>query len=223
MSNKVNKYAYYLNFPVDKFLAGKELLKSMPVFFNRIYFCKKYANALWNGESDDVFSDITVVVRETDINSIRQIIKNNFLYLLDWDSIKYTDKGDYGFSFIAGNIRYNVFPFKEIDDGYIIRSYDVQTGTCYETTLKGVDKKFFLDMSVSENGEIVRTIDFNLEDINDNNTTKFIAERKNAPEMALYDRRGYAASSIEYILGFMILALVIVWVVYLVMKLLRLA
>lgn len=223
MNDKVNKYAYYLNFPVEKFLAGKELLKSMPVFFNRVYFCKKYANLLWNGDSDDIFSDITIYAKKEDIKQLRQIIKNNFLYLQDWDSIKFTDKDDYGFVFIAGNIKYNVFPFEEIDDGYIMYSYEPEEGKCTKTTLLNADKKFFLDASINDRGEFVRTVAFNLEDINEKNSESFIAEKKTLPQMALYDKRGSVGTSALNIIGFMILALVIVWVVYLIMKLMKLA
>lgn len=218
----VNKNSYYLDFPLEKFLAGKELLKSMPMFFNRVYFCKKYANALWNGESSEHFSNIALVANIDDVKSLRGIIKNNFLYLSNWDSLNNTNKADYGFSFIAGNIKYIVMLYDETENGYQIKSYDVDSGKCSVTDLE-VDKKFFLDSSINANGEFVRTCAFNLEDINESNTTSFIAEKKIEPKMALYDNKGYVIGSIHYFLAFMILVLIIVWVLLAFIKISNLA
>lgn len=217
-----NKYAYYLDFTIEKFLAGKELLKSMPMFFNRIYFCKKYANALWSGESNLHFSNIAIIANEDDIESLRAIIKNNFLYISEWDSIKNTTKGDYGFSFIAGNIKYILMTYDERENGFVIKSYDVDSGECKMTTFE-TDKKFFLDSSINASGEFVRTCAFNMEDMDDKNTKSFIAEKKKEPEMAIYDKKGYALSSSQYLLVFMILVLVIVWVLLAVIKITRLS
>lgn len=218
----VNKNSYYLDFTLEKFLAGKELLKSMPMFFNRVYFCKKYANALWSGESKEHFKNIAVIASEDDINSLRGIIRNNFLYLSDWDSLNNTSKGDYGFSFIAGNIKYIVMVYDERENGYIIRSYDVDSGECKATTVE-VDKKFFLDCSINSNGEFVRTCDFDLENINESNTESFIAEKKIVPEMAIYENKGYVLGTAHYLLAFMILVLVIVWVLLAFIKISHLA
>ena len=218
----VNKNAYYLDFTIEKFLAGKELLKSMPMFFNRIYFCKKYANALWSGEATEHFSNIAVLANEDDINSIRGIIKNNFLYISDWDSLNCTTKGDFGFSFIAGNLKYIVMTYDERETGYVVKSYDADSGKCTTTTLE-TDKKFFLDSSINANGEFVRTCAFNIEDINESNSESFIAEKKKEPEMAIYENKGYALSTVHYLLAFMILILVITWVLYTFIKISALA
>lgn len=183
----ITKNSYYLDFTTEQLLASRELLKSMPVLFNRIYFCKKYANALWSGETEEHFSCIDLLCQESDIASLRQIIKNNFLYIPDWDSIKNTNNEDYGFSFILGNVKHTIIPFRETDEGYEIRSYDSDTGTCLKTNLV-TDKKFFLDTSINENGELVRTCAFNIEDITNENTTKEIAEKKETPPMAFYDK-----------------------------------
>lgn len=213
----VNKNAYYLDFTVEKFLAGKELLKSMPMFFNRVYFCKKYANALWYGESKKHFSDIALVADAEIMDSLREIIKNNFLYIKDWDSINSTEDEDYGFSFIAGNIKYIVMPYDEIENGYIIKSYDVNSSECKTTTLE-TNKKFFLDSSINSNGEFVRTCLFDIEDANDTNSKSFIAEQKKEPTMAIYENKGYVIANTRYFLAFMIIVLAIVWVLYAIMK-----
>ena len=213
----VNKNAYYLDFTVEKFLAGKELLKSMPMFFNRIYFCKKYANALWYGESKKHFSNIALLADAEIIEDLREIIRNNFLYIKDWDSINNTKDGDYGFSFIAGNIKFIVMSYDEIENGYIIKSYDAESGECRTTTLE-TNKKFFLDTSINSNGEFVRTCLFDLEDINGTNSKNFIAEKKVEPTMAIYENKGYIVASTRYFLIFMIIVLAIVWVLYAIMK-----
>lgn len=212
----VSKNTYYLDFTTTQFLAGKELLKSMPVFYNRVYFCKKYANALWSGEKEEHFSNIALIANEVDINSLRQIVKNNFLHIANWDSLKYTEKDDYGFSFIAGNIKFIIMPFKETETGYEIKSYETDSGACITTKLE-VNKQFFLDSSVNENGEFVRTCDFNLEDINEQNSTKFIAERKVQPQMAVYDSSsGYALARIEYFVAFILISCIVIWIAYMI-------
>lgn len=191
----VGKNAYYINFSTVQFLGGKELLKSMPTFFNRVYFTHKYGNALWDGEKEEVFSNIAMICRAEDIDMLRNIIKNNFLYLGDWDSIRFTEKGDYGFSFIAGNLKYILMPFREIDNGYNIRYYDVDTGECFDADLEK-NKSFFLDSSINNNGDFVRTCDFDIEEIDETNSKKFIAEKKIQPEMAVYtSNRGYAITN----------------------------
>lgn len=202
----VNKNAYYLNFDTTQFLGAKELLKSMPTFYNRVFFCSKYGNALWTGEIEEHFSNITMLCKEEDVELLRQIIKNNFLYIANWDSVKFVEKFDYGFSFIGGNIKFVVVPFKEQEEGYRIRSYDVDTGMCFETIINK-NKEFFLDTSINSQGEIIRICDFNVEEIDDSNTTKKMAEKKLQPEMAVYNNSGYAAKNI--ILGIIILVLCI--------------
>lgn len=211
----INKNTYYLDFTTTQFLAGKEILKSMPVFYNRIYFCKKYANALWSGDKEEHFSNIAVIANEIDLPNLRQIIKNNFLHISNWDSLKYTEK-DFGFSFIAGNLKFIVMPFKEIDTGYEIKSYDTDSGTCTTTNLE-VNKEFFLDTSINENGEIVRSCDFNLEDISEQNSKKFIAEKKVQSQVAVYDSSsGYALAKIEYFVAFLLISTIIIWIAYMI-------
>lgn len=209
----LNKNAYYLNFDTTQFLGAKELLKSMPFFYNKVYFCMKYGNALWSGEKEEHFSNIAMICKEEDIAQLRQIIKNNFLHIAGWDSIKFTEQFDYGFSFIGGNIKFILMPFKELDNGYRIRSYDVDTGMCYETTLEK-NKEFFLDTSINSQGEIVRTCDFNMEEISDSNSVKKIAEKKIQPEMAVYNNGGYTRKNIILGLIIFILALLIVFIAY---------
>lgn len=215
--NKNNNKSYYVNFTTQMFLGAKELLKSMPTFYNRVYFSSKYANALWSGEKEEVFTNVTLLTEENNIEQLRQIIKNNFLYIGDWDSQKFTDKADYGFSFIGGNIKYILMPFKEIEDGYRVRSYDVDTGDCYETHFS-CDKKYFLDSSIKDNGEFVRTADFNLEYITDANTVKERAPRKSQPQMVTYDNRGYTATNMYLLLLIAILSVATVITTVLVAK-----
>ncbi len=196
----VNKNkAYYKTFNTEIFLGAKELLKSMPAFFNKIYFSTKYANSLWDGEKEEIFENVTVLTEEANINQLRQIIKSNFLYIGDWDSLKYTDNKEYGFTFIGGNVRFIVLPFREVEDGYIVKSYDAETGDCYETHYR-CDKQYFLDSSLKDNGEFVRIADFNLEYMTNENTKKERAIKKAQPQLVTYDNSGYALSNMYLIL-----------------------
>lgn len=214
----VQKNEYYLNFNAEQLLASKEVLKSMPIFYNKVYFSKKYVACLWSGATNDAFSDITLMCKSSDITQIRQIIKNNFLYLPDWDSKNFIETGDYGFSFILGNIKYNVVPFEETNDGYHIMSYDVLDGKCNDTNIKS-DKKFFLDSSINENGEIVRSCEFNLEDRKEDNTKSFIAPKKVQVQMGVYgDNRGYAMANTYYIVLLGIMCALTIWMTYFVIR-----
>lgn len=212
MSNNNNK-AFYVNFDTQMFLAGKELLKSMPTFYNSVYFSSKYANALWAGDKEEHFSNVTLLTEKENIGRVRQIIKNNFLYIGDWDSIRFTDKDDYGFSFIGGNIKYIVMPFTETETGYNIKSYDVDTGDCFDTNMNA-DKKFFKDISVKDNGEFVRTCDFNLEYMNDSNTTKERAPKKDGPELVVYNGSGYAMTNMVAIILLSLVGVALVAISY---------
>ena len=190
----------------------------MPAFYNGIYFSTKYANALWNGESEDVFSNITILTEQENVEKLRNIIKSNFLYLSEWDSVRFTNGDDYGFSFIVGNIKFILMGFKETADGYIVRSYDVDQGDCYETHLV-VDKKYFLDVSIRENGDIVRVCDFNLEYINNGNSKKFRAEKKAGPEMLVYkNNSGYALANMYLYMIVLALCIIVVLFAYTYMK-----
>lgn len=216
MNHGNNKYSYFVNFNTEMFLGAKELLKSMPTFYNRVYFSTKYANALWSGDKEEYFSNVTLLTEEENIAQLRQIIKNNFLYIGDWDSLKFTDRKDFGFSFIAGNIKYILMPFKETETGYNIKSYDADTGDCYDTNIS-VDKKFFLDVTMKDNGEFIRTCDFNLEYITDANTKKERAPKK-APEMITYSSRGYALTNIYLLAVIALISVAIVWIAYIALR-----
>ncbi len=217
--NQENKNkSYYLNFTTQMFLGAKELLKSMPTFYNRIYFSTKFASALWSGDKEEIFPNVTILTEEANIASLRQIIKNNFLYIGEWDSLRFTDGQDFGFSFIAGNIKYILLPFSETAEGYTIKSYDVDTGDCYTTNMV-VDKKFFLDVSMKENGEFVRTCDFNLEYINSENTKKEKAAKKAQPQLVSIDtNRGYALTNMYLILLIVLISIFFVYVAYFALK-----
>lgn len=208
----ITKYTYYLDFTTEEFLAAKEILKKMPVVYNNIYFCKKYANALWSGEKEEHFKDIVMICKEELIANIRQIIKSNFLYIQGWDSLKFGWNEDYGFSFIAGNIKFTVLPFIETEDGYIIKSYDTESTYCSTTTLK-TKKQFFLDASINENGEFVRTCEFNMEDINGENTQKKLPPEKETPNVAVYeDNKGHAIASMSYVISIITVLVILFWV-----------
>lgn len=214
-TKKPNKYSYYTNFTSSIFLGAKELLKSMPAFYNKVYFSIKFAKTLWGSDTEESFSNVTLLADAKDIDTLRQIIKNNFLYINDWDSVKYTTKGDYGFSFIAGNIKYIILPFTEFEEGYIIRSYDVGTGDCYDTTFT-CDKELFLDSTMNSSGEFIRVADFTLEYMTNANTKVEKAPKK-AQElsMATYTPQGgYAFVNLIAVLLLSILGAATVYLSY---------
>jgi len=217
MNQAKDKNAYYINFTTEMLVGAKELLKSMPAFYNKIYFSSKYTNALWNGDKEEVFQNVTLLTEEENIALLRQIIKANFLYIGDWDSLRFTDGEDYGFSFIGGHIKFVLMTFKETEKGYIIKSYDADTGDCYLTTI-APDKNYFLDRSMKENGEIIRTCDFNLEYINNNNTKVEKAVKKTGPEMILYTSKGYALTNMYIIISLAVLSVAIVIIIYYLLK-----
>lgn len=208
-----NNKAYYSSFDTQMLLGAKELLKSMPAFYNKIYFSTKYASALWSGNKNETFTNVTILTENENIETLRNIIKNNFLYLGNWDSKRFTDKADYGFSFIGGNIKYILMPFIETETGYIVRSYDVDKGDCYETALS-VDKKYFLDVSMKDNGEFVRICDFNLEYINEGNTKIERAPKKSGPELVMYDSKGHIAINTIIIMLVTLLGIAAVYATY---------
>lgn len=213
-----NKNSYYATFTTQMFLGAKELLKSMPTFYNRIYFSTKYANALWTGDKEETFSNVTILTENANIESLRQIIKNNFLYIGEWDSLKFTDNEDYGFSFIGGNIKYILMPFTETPNGYLVRSYDVDTGNCFETDYI-CDKQYFLDVSMKENGDFVRVCDFNLEYITNQNSKVKMAPKKAQPQLVtINSNKGYALANTILILMISLLSVATVLVSYFVIS-----
>ncbi len=212
LNQGARKYSYYSTFTTEMFLGAKELLKSMPTFYNRVYFSSKYSEALWDGEKEEMFANVTLLTEEENIASLRQIIKNNFLYIGDWDSIKYTNGIDYGFSFIAGNIKYILLPFSEIDGGFMIRSYDVDAGDCYETRIAS-ERQRFISSTMKENGELIRIADFNLEYMTANNTVTQKAEKKAGPQLVTYTK-GSGGYALVNLIAIMLLGLVSVATVY---------
>lgn len=215
MNQPPKKYSYYISFDTQIFLSAKELLKSMPTFYNRVYFSIKYARAIWSGDIEDTFTNVTLLTESANMASLRQIIKNNFLYINEWDSGRYTDKADYGFSFIAGNVKFVLMPFDEIEEGYYVRSYDVDTGNCYDTRLS-CDKKYFLSTSVNDTGEIIRICDFNLEYMTDSNTKVERAPKKAEQQqmVTFTPNSGYAFINLIAVMLLTIVSVATVYISY---------
>ncbi len=200
MNQGNSKNTYYAKFNTTMFLGAKELLKSMPTFYNRVYFSTVHANALWSGDKDEEFNNIIILADLKELNSLRQIIKNNFLYIQNWDSKTYFDDGEYGFSFIAGNVKYILMAFSENEEGYTIYSFNTEAKTGMTTSIK-TDKKFFKDTSIKENGEIVRTCDFKVSMMNEENTKVSKATKNTQPDLIVYENKGYAlANTILFVL-----------------------
>ena len=183
---KLSKNSYYTVFSASQFLGAKEIIKSMPVFYNRVYFSSKYANILYSNETDETFENVTLLADIADVRNLRQIIKNNFLYISTWDSLTYTDDKDYGFSFLAANIMFILILFERTDDGYTIYSYDAITGNCFTTKVHGKLEKF-MQTIVTEQGEIIRTCDFGIEYMSEENTTYFLAPKKDKSNIAVIE------------------------------------
>lgn len=207
------KYSYYISFDTSIFLSAKELLKSMPTFYNKVYFSIKYARAIWSGDKEETFTNVTLLAKSEEMDILRQIIKNNFLYINEWDSTRYTTKADYGFSFIGGNVKFVLMPFDEMENGYYVRSYDVDTGNCYDTTIT-CDKRYFLSTSMNDTGEFIRICDFNLEYMTDANTKVERAPKKAEQQqmVTFIPNGGYAFINL---IAIMLLTLVSVATVYL--------
>ncbi len=217
----MGKYTYFLDFTTQELLSAKEMLKKMPVVYNNVYFSKKYANALWSGEKEEHFKDIVLLCDQIHISNIRQIIKSNFLYIQGWDSLKYPNNEDYGFSFIAGNIKFTIMTFRETESGYIIKSYDTESTYCCTTTINA-NKKLFLDTSINENGDFVRTCDFTVEDMNDSNTEKKLPPKKEKSRVAVYeDNRGNAIANANYILTVVVVLVILLWFILIISNYLR--
>ena len=212
----VQKNAYYTSFDNEKFIGAKELLKRMPIFYNKVYFASNHANTLWSNDREETFSNITLLCKKEDITSLRQIIKNNFLYINDFDSLKYGET-DFGFSFIGANILFIVAPFEEIEQGYIIRSFDYINDMCSETTLN-TNKETFLVSSINELGEIIKICDFKLADMTETNTKKIPIKRKQEPEMIVYDKKGYAMTNAISLISITLVCLALVFVITYFMK-----
>ena len=187
---KLKKNAYYTVFSASQFLGAKEIIKSMPVFYNRVYFSSKYINILYSEETDETFENITLLADIADAPSLRQIIKNNFLYVSEWDSINYTENNkDYGFSFLAANIKFILMLFEKTEEGYTIYSYDAVTGNCFTTKLSSQLEKF-MQTTITNEGEIIRTCDFSVEYMNEKNTQYFLAPRKDTSNIAVIESSG---------------------------------
>ena len=195
-----SRRTYYTSFSTQQFLGAKEILKSMPLLYNKVYFSSKYANVLYDNTSEEFFENVSLLALKEDLNSLRQIIKTNFLYINEWDSINFTENAeDYGFSFIAGKIKFIIMPFEEKDEGYNILSYDATEGTCFETNLK-TDKKVFINTIVNDSGEIVKTCDFNIEYMNEKNTKHFVAAKKAQPIAVVESNSGFVKQNILVII-----------------------
>lgn len=205
--------SYYLNFGINELLSANEILKSMPVVYNSIYYTTPYTNALWTGEGSETFENVVVFCKDTNVNKIRQIIKNNFLYVPKWDSLKFTDNEDYGFSFIVGKVKYILGIYIETNTGYHLKLYDCNSGVCVDTNIVS-DKSSFLDTSLNENGDFVRTCQFKLSDMTDANTTKKMARGKIHLETATVDTSGYTLVNTMLIMLIVVMSIIAVMLAY---------
>ena len=199
MDNKMRKNTYYIKFNGEQLLGAKEILKSMPIFFNRVYFSSKYAGVLYGKDLNGTFENVTLLAYKSDAQSLRQIIKNNFLYIYEWDSVNFLEKRDFGFSFLAGNIKFIVMFFEQTDEGYTVYSFDSMTGNCFTTKMK-TKTEDFLKSSINPTGEIIRTCDFNIEYMNDNNTEYFLAPKKEQTMAVFESSSGFTKNHIIIII-----------------------
>lgn len=183
--------SYYLRFGINELLSSREILKSMPVVYNNLYYTTEYATALWDGEGDATFENVIVLCDVSLIDKIRQIIRNNFLYVPKWDSIRFTDNEDYGFTFIVGRVKYILGTFSKTNKGYHIKLFDVNTGICTDTDLPD-NNDSFLNSSLNDSGEFIRTCQFDVKYMTDENTKKKYARKKDELEVATVDTKGYA-------------------------------
>ena len=75
-------------------------------------------------------------------------------------------------------------------------SYNADTGMCSDTDIK-TDKNLFLDTSINEMGDFVRTCMYDPEDSTPENTKSAMAPKKVQPEMAVYQsNKGYAITGV---------------------------
>lgn len=216
MNGRNDRKIYYLDFTTEQLLGGKELLKSMPLFYNRVFFCRKYADLIWNGGGrEEHFTCIALTCRDSDIATLRQIIKNNSLYAPKWDSLRYTESEDYGFSFIGGNIKYILMPFRETEVGFEVKSYDCETGMCYTTMVPTYNRNSFAVTNFNEQGEIINMCDFDIEDINAQNSRGIMAPRKAQTQIAVYSNAGYVLNNVNMVLSMIFIGMVVAWISYL--------
>jgi hypothetical protein len=183
-----NRNKYYAKFGLKEFINVKESLKSLPVFLNNVYFLKTYANALWNADKEENFDKVIVLCEESKLDRIKSIINTNFLYRKKWDSINYTDdiSNNYGFSFILSNVKIMVGTYKIEGSKATIKLFDVNTNIATITTLDNIDSTF-KTTSINSKGEIIKIIDFDINNINGENTKRLFLKSEDDNKMITID------------------------------------
>ena len=139
-------------------------------------------------DSNRKHGDIDTVCQLEDMNLIRQVLKDNKMYVEEDDSMTQTVNGrDFGLETIINGVRVGIYPFLKTNYGVIQYSYDSENKYCksikvaleslddFVTTYQGADKSFYDTMTL----EFIRK------------TKEAVGREKDIYDIAKIDKIGY--------------------------------
>ena len=199
---------YYKNVSSDNLLSAKEILKSMPRFYHKIYFSASLIDAM-SGETN-TYENVYIFAKEKDMDFLRNEIKKNYLYHEGLDSKSFKDT-DYGFSFAIGYMKYVLGVIYSDEDYTYIKLFDSKNK---EGITKKYENNFNLVYSFkNENNDKIRICDINNGLVIDDKKEKLYEEPLELSNPTLLQSYGF--SSIKMIVSIItIIAALIIIIIY---------
>ena len=191
----------------EELVGAKEILKSMPDFYKKVYFPSLYIEEI-SKHDYKLHESILVLAKRRDLNYLRGYLQKMFIYREDLDSLNYKEE-DYGFSFIINNIKFVVGAIVNKEEKIIIKMFDTneKEGIIYDYS----NPTDLLDSFTSEVEERIKICNLDMEDFNKNS----YRDKPVVQEMVVENTAGKISTAV--LIGLIIVAVVINVLIYIVL------
>ena len=191
----------------EELVGAKEVLKSMPDFYKKVYFPSLYIDEITSSDSK-IHDSILVLAKRRDLNFLRGYLQRVFLYRKELDSLEYKEE-DFGFSFIINNIKFVVGAIVNNEDKLTIKLFDTKEkeGILYDYK----NPVSLLDSITNELDEKIKICNIDMEDFDKNS----YRDKPVVQEMVVESTTGKISTAV--LIGLIIVAIVINVVIYIVL------
>lgn len=191
----------------EELVGAKEVLKSMPDFYKKVYFPSLYIDEISN-QDHKMHDSILVLAKRRDLNYLRGYLQRMFIYKKELDSLEYKEE-DYGFSFIINNIKYVVGSIVNKEEKIIIKLFDTndKEGIIYDYS----NPTDLFDSFTSEVEERIKICNLDMEDFNKNS----YRDKPVVQEIVVENTAGKISTAV--LIGLIIVAVVINVLIYIVL------
>ena len=107
-----------------------------------------------NEDSGRMHDDIDTICRMQDIEGLRELLKNEGLYMSEWDSKTYANDGkDYGFEIKIDGVPIGIYPFEYKENMLVQYTYDPYNHYCKISNMKLENIDDYITQYTSKDGQ----------------------------------------------------------------------